>query len=121
MGVKSTKKLTRQQAETLYIDKFIKSCQIDERKRIDLKLDRIDLSSVELPWHIERATDQNMREIYIAMRLALKSSKFEAEARRRLLQYPDDELQSFIENLNDKIHDGEGYENYLIVPEHYMD
>ncbi len=67
-------------------------------------------------------SDQDMVETWIHVELAHRRLRTMRDAKVRLIDLESDgNLESEIERLNDLLHDGEGYENYVIVADRKED
>lgn len=58
-----------------------------------------------------KLTRSEAEAMFVGMKLDRKRSKYEARA----AVTPNEELEIKLERMNDEAHDGEGFENYLII------
>lgn len=116
MGVKSTKTITRAQAEARYTDLAVR---LKADKRRDKQQELIEAADhIPLPYFrgrdLSEIDQETMLEIYHHVDAQLRYQKWRTQARHEVIEMNDTELENKLERVNDEAHGGEGFENYII-------
>lgn len=120
MGVKSTRYLTRADAEKLYIEVHVKAQQNKRREKLEKRLADIQMHHVEIPYRlrdgIEDISTEQLHAIAIGADLASRKASMRQNAMIALADLQDDtRLENDLERVNDMASGGEGFANYVIT------
>lgn len=116
MGVKSTRTITRAEAERRYVDLHVRRKTQKRRDKADIRIR--DAGEIGRPYlrdvDLDHLDERTLVEIYHHVDARMRKDEWTREAKIRLAGMDDEELENDLERLNDIVNDGEGYENYII-------
>lgn len=117
MGVKHCVSITRAEAEKRYAEAY--ATLRKEGFEAEVRADLPDISTSDLPWqwHEHGLTDDQVETIYVIGAVMLRMEAATKEGRHVAIDMDDDSLTDDLERLNDLVHEGEGFEQYVIVVE----
>lgn len=127
MGVKSTQRLTRQDAERRYVEAFVEMKALERRLKLERRLE--DAEHAQVPYQYDKPENDAMRDlsqnslhaIYVAVDLATRIERYRNQARHAIIGMTDTELENDLERVHDASKEGgEGFENYIIVSEYAL-
>lgn len=114
MGVKSTVTLTRAAAERRFVDNRLKAIAEEARGRIEKEL--ADFGDSIIPWSLRNkgATLEDAIDLHCSIVTLLAKDETTRAARHHVIDLDDKQLEDELEELNDEVNGGEGFENYMI-------
>lgn len=121
MGVKSTKQITRAEAERRYVDLHVRNKAADRRAKAEHRIR--DAGWLGTPYIHGTDLDLDEKviaEIYHHVDAKIREDDWRVKARIKIAPMDDETLENALEELNDEVHGGEGFENYIIT-EHGRD
>lgn len=118
MGVKSTVKLTRDAAEQRYVALYLKDRAQRREAKVRLKLEHLrHQGGFDMPG----LSDEEIRDAYVYVDALQRSPRNRKKVVNALHSLTDQQLEDKLEKLNDRVHDGEGFENYIICAGYLID
>lgn len=114
MGVKSTVTLTRKEAETKYIDLYV---QVEKENWVKRCIDGMAIVvRIDIEQMLQNAgvPEEKCRRLMIDVLWDGQGRSEQFMARQEIMSSHDKHLENELERLNDLVHDGEGFENYII-------
>lgn len=114
MGVKSTVTLTRAEAERRFVDKRLEAIADQARGRIEKEL--ADFGDSIIPWSLRNkgVTLEDAISLHCSIVTSLAETETRRAARHHVIDLDDRQLENELEELNDAVNGGEGFENYMI-------
>lgn len=112
MGVKSTFDITRRNAETRYVELTVQNKAAKRRAKMEERI-----RSIGEPDELPSQTNDMMMNAFHHIDAFLRQEKWLNTAKVEAATMSNIDLEEALERANDEANDGEGYENYIIVPD----